>query len=358
MKRVGRYTISLETAPKIAGYASVVGKKEKEGPLGSEFDRSYKDTSLGESSWEKAESRLQKEAVEIALQKSGINSNDVDTIFAGDLLDQCISSTFGLRTLSKYSLFRTIRRMFYYGASSCDGSFICSIRGKSGIRCCGYLITFLLCRKTIFDYHWNTVDNVLPQHNGLQLLRVSAIVVPQSIVIEENGVKLKNSKENNSSEKTPIITEVCIGKITDMGIKDANNMGAAMAPAAAQTILDFLSDTDTKPTDYDLIVTGDLGHVGSELLLQLMEQEGVDISSVHNDCGKMLFDRKKQDVHAGGSGCGCSASVLCSKLLNDIKAGSLNNILFIATGALMSTTSSQQGESIPSIAHLVHLKGI
>lgn len=169
---------------------------------------------------------------------------------------------------------------------------------------------------------------------------------------------MKNSKENNSSEKIPVITEVCIGKITDMGIKDANNMGAAMAPAAAQTILDFLSDTNTKPADYDLIVTGDLGHVGSELLLQLMEQEGVDISSVHNDCGKMLFDRKKQDVHAGGSGCGCSASVLCSKLLNDIKAGYLNNILFVATGALMSTTSSQQGESIPSIAHLIHLKGI
>ena len=180
----------------------------------------------------------------------------------------------------------------------------------------------------------------------------AAIVVPQSAIIEQNSVKIKNSKETDSSEKTPIITEICIGKIIDMGIKDANNMGAAMAPAAAQTILDFLSDTNTKPTDYDLIVTGDLGYVGSELLLQLIEQDGIDISNVHNDCGKMLFDRKKQDVHAGGSGCGCSASVLCSKLLNDIKTGNLNNILFVATGALMSTTSSQQGESIPSICLL------
>ncbi len=169
MKRVGRYTISLETAPKIAGYASVVGKKEKEGPLGSEFDRSYKDTSLGESSWEKAESRLQKEAVEIALQKSGINSNDVDTIFAGDLLNQCISSTFGLRSLN-------IPFLGQYGACSTMAQtlamaalFVESGQRELLLRLPHHIFAL---QKDNFDYHWNTVDNVLPQHNGLQLLRV------------------------------------------------------------------------------------------------------------------------------------------------------------------------------------------
>ena len=355
MKRVGRYTILLETAPKIAGYASVVGKKEKEGPLGSEFDRSYKDTSLGESSWEKAESRLQKEAVEIALQKAGIHSNDVDTIFAGDLLNQCISSTFGLRSLN-------IPFLGQYGACSTMAQTLAmaALFVESGAARIAAAVTssHFCSAERQFRLPLEYGGQRPPTAQWTATASGAAIVVPQSIVIEENSVKMKNSKENNSSEKIPVIKEVCIGKITDMGIKDANNMGAAMAPAAAQTILDFLSDTNTKPADYDLIVTGDLGHVGSELLLQLMEQEGVDISSVHNDCGKMLFDRKKQDVHAGGSGCGCSASVLCSKLLNDIKAGYLNNILFVATGALMSTTSSQQGESIPSIAHLIHLKGI
>lgn len=355
MKRVGKYTISLETAPKIAGYASVVGKKEKEGPLGSEFDRSYKDTSLGESSWEKAESRLQKEAVEIALQKACINSNDVDTIFAGDLLNQCISSTFGLRSLN-------IPFLGQYGACSTMAQTLAmaALFVESGAARIAAAVTssHFCSAERQFRLPLEYGGQRPPTAQWTATASGAAIVVPQSIVIGQDDVKTKNSKETDSLEKTPIITEVCIGKITDMGIKDANNMGAAMAPAAAQTILDFLSDTNTKPTDYDLIVTGDLGYVGSELLLQLMEQEGVDISSVHNDCGKMLFHRKKQDVHAGGSGCGCSASVLCSKLLNDIKAGNLNDILFVATGALMSTTSSQQGESIPSIAHLIHLKGI
>ena len=151
-------------------------------------------------------------------------------------------------------------------------------------------------------------------------------------------------------------TAVCTGKIKDLGITDANNMGAAMAPAAADTIKTYLFDTSTTPKDYDMIFTGDLGAVGTELLYELMQKDGVDLSGRHNDCGLMLFDREAQDVHAGGSGCGCSAGVLCSHILPELQAHKLTNILFVATGALMSTTSVQQGQSIPGIAHLVHIK--
>ena len=151
------------------------------------------------------------------------------------------------------------------------------------------------------------------------------------------------------------ISAVCFGKINDLGVTDANNMGAAMAPAAADTIANFLTDTATTPDDYDLIVTGDLSQVGSELLRDLLERKGIKLGSKHADCGLMMYDREKQDVHAGGSGCGCAASILCSYFLSKLERRELNNILFVATGALMSPTSSQQGESIPGIAHLIHL---
>ena len=146
------------------------------------------------------------------------------------------------------------------------------------------------------------------------------------------------------------------GRIADLGIKDAANMGAAMAPAAAQTLRDFLSDTGTNPQDYDLILTGDLGEVGSKLLYEILSRENVSIQENHQDCGLLIYDRQAQDVHAGGSGCGCSASVLCSVILKKMQKGQLRNILFMATGALMSPTSSQQGESIPGVAHLINIR--
>ncbi len=152
------------------------------------------------------------------------------------------------------------------------------------------------------------------------------------------------------------VQAVTFGRIVDFGIKDANNMGAAMAPAAANTLTDYLNDTGTKPTDYDLILTGDLGLVGSRLLEEVMQRDDKDIRPVHRDCGLMIYDRKKQDVHAGGSGCGCSAAILCSTILQQMGAGKLRKVLFVGTGALMSPTSSQQGESIPSVAHLVYLR--
>lgn len=157
------------------------------------------------------------------------------------------------------------------------------------------------------------------------------------------------------SDAAPFVRAVTLGCIEDLGIKDANNMGAAMAPAAAKTISRYLADTRTKPEDYDMILTGDLGQVGSALLEQLLEQEKIHLQGRHQDCGLLIYDRQQQDVHAGGSGCGCAASVLCSFILPKIRQGTLGDVLFVATGALMSPTSSMQGESIPGIAHLVHL---
>ncbi len=350
MKRVGRYTICLDSAPKIAGYAAVVGKKEKEGPLGSGFDRSYQDTLLGESSWEKAESRLQKEALEIAMQKVCLQSGEIDVVFAGDLLNQCISSTFGLRSLN-------IPFLGQYGACSTMAQTLCMaslmVESKAARIAAAVTSSHFCSAERQFRLPLEYGGQRPPTAQWTATASGAAIVMPQT-----TPVKTESSKESTSLEKTPVVTQICIGKITDLGIKDANNMGAAMAPAAAQTILDFLDDTNTKPNDYDSIITGDLGFVGSDLLLKLTQNEGVDISPVHNDCGKLLFYRQKQDVHAGGSGCGCSACVLCSKLLNDVKSGTVKNMLFVATGALMSPTSSQQGESIPGIAHLVHIQGI
>ena len=332
-KRVGQYTLQMEHMPSIQGFASVCGKKEAEGPLGKEFDQTYDDTTLGEPSWEKAESRLQTESVKLALKKAGVKNTDIDFIFAGDLLNQCISSTFGLRDFE-------IPFLGQYGACSTMAQTLAlsSLMVEAGMakRCVAVTSSHFCAAERQFR---------LPLEYGGQRTPTA-----QWTVTGSGAIVIGNSGES------PCISAVTIGRIKDLGIKDANNMGAAMAPAAAQTISDFLNDTKTKPSDYDLIVTGDLGSVGSKLLYELLEKDHIDITSNHRDCGLMIFDLEKQDVHAGGSGCGCSGSVLCSVLLNKMKKGELRNILFTATGALMSPTSCQQGESIPGIAHLIHLK--
>lgn len=332
-KRIGKYTIQMENMPCVQGFASVCGKKEAEGPLGSEFDYTFDDTTLGESSWEKAESRLQTEAVNRALDKASVAPSDIDFIFAGDLLNQCISSTFGLRNLN-------IPFLGQYGACSTMAQTLAlsslMIDSKIADRCIAVTSSHFCSAERQFRF---------PLEYGGQRTPTAQWTVTGSgaIVIGNTG-------------QSPIISSVTIGRITDLGIKDAANMGAAMAPAACSTLIDFFNDTKTNPEDYDLILTGDLGEVGSKLLKELTKREGISIDSNHNDCGLMIYDKEKQDVHAGGSGCGCSAVVLCSTILNKLKSGQLNNVIFMATGALMSPTSSQQGESIPSIAHLVHLK--
>lgn len=332
-KRVGRYTIQMENMPSINGFAAVCGKKESEGPLGEYFDYTYDDTTLGEASWEKAESKLQTEAVNRALEKANVKAADVDFIFAGDLLNQCISSTFGLRNLN-------IPFLGQYGACSTMAQtlILSSIMVECAIaqNCVAVTSSHFCSAERQFRF---------PLEYGGQRTPTAQWTVTGS------GAAVVGGSGNN-----PFVSAVTVGKIVDLGIKDANNMGAAMAPAAAATLEDFFKDTETTPDDYDLILTGDLGEVGSNLLFELLSKDGIKLGNKHNDCGVMIYDKEKQDVHAGGSGCGCSATVLCSVILNKLKKGDLNNILFMATGALMSPTSSQQGESIPGVAHLVQIK--
>ena len=333
--RTGK-TITLKSKPKIIANAAVVGKKEGQGPLGKEFDEVFSDTTLGQDSWEKAESLLLKNAVKKAMGKATLTEGDLQLICSGDLLNQCIGSTFALRSFG-------VPFWGLYGACSTMALSLCtlSLAIESGAVNCGVAAT---------SSHFCSAEKQFryPLEYGGQRPPTA-----QWTVTGSGAVILKDSKETTH----PYIDKICIGTIEDMGVTDKNNMGAAMAPAACKTISAFLKDTDTKPSDYDLILTGDLGFVGSKLLCELLiTNEGIDISAVHNDCGLMIYDRKKQDVHSGGSGCGCSASVLCSHILNLMNKGIYKNILFVATGALMSPVSSLQGESIPGVAHLVNIK--
>ncbi|HHW45378.1 MAG TPA: stage V sporulation protein AD [Clostridiales bacterium] len=330
--KTGKQTLELRSRPSVAGYAAFVGKKEGEGPLASYFDKIFDDDTLGEATWEKAESLMQKETLNTALQKAGITPDEVDFVFAGDLLNQCIGSTFGLRDFG-------IPFAGLYGACSTMSLSLglAAIFVDSGAANCTAAVTssHFCSAERQFRYPLE-YGGQRPPTSQWTVTGAGAVVVAS----ESNG---------------PVIQSVTFGKIVDLGITDSNNMGAAMAPAAADTIKTFFDDTQTQPSDYDLILTGDLGIVGSRLLTELLLWDGIDITGLHNDCGLLIYDLEKQDVHAGGSGCGCSAAVLCSYILSKLKEGSLNNILFCATGALMSPTSSQQGETVPGIAHLVHI---
>ena len=289
MKRIGKRTIIFENKPRIISYGSVVGKKEHEGPLSNEFDSYTTDSFFGEKSFEKAESKLQKTAVQTALDKAGLTPDDIDNIFAGDLLNQCIGSSFGLRSFG-------IPFIGLYGA--------CSTMALSA----GLAAVFIdsgAAKKTVSvtSSHFCSAERQyrFPLNYGSQRTPTAQWTVTGSgaLILGKDGGDI-------------YISSVTFGEIEDLNIKDANNMGAAMAPAAAGTLLNFFKDTETKPEDYDIIFTGDLGYVGTNLLYELLEREGIDIRCRHSDCGTLIFDREKQDVHAGGSGCGCSASVLCS----------------------------------------------
>ena len=328
-------TIITEIKPKIISFASVVGKKEGQGPLAEEFDQICPDTTMGEDSWEKAESLYLKTAVNKAISKSKLKKSDIDIICSGDLLSQCIGSSFGIRDM---------------------GLPFCGVYGACSTMALSLCVTSLMIETGAFtnciaatSSHFCSAEKQFrkPLEYGGQRPPTAQWTVTGSgaVVLGKEG------------GKGVFIDKLHLGTIQDLGILDSNNMGAAMAPAAKKTIADFLRDTGTKPTDYDAIFTGDLGSVGTELLYELMlKEEGIDLGRVHKDCGLMIYDREKQDVHAGGSGCGCSGSVLCSHILSGMHSGKYSNILFVATGALMSTVSSLQGQSIPGIAHLVNIR--
>ena len=334
-KKIGNYTVKFENEPRIVSSAGICGKKESQGPLKDEFDKIFEDTTMGESSWEKAESRLQAEAVKTALEKGNLAVEDINYIFAGDLLNQCMSSAFGLRGLG-------IPFLGQFGACSTMAQtlFLAATTIEAGISDLSVAVT---------SSHFCSSERQFrfPLNYGGQRTPTAQWTVTGS------GAAVVGKK--SSGEAGPIINMATVGVITDLGIYDANNMGAAMAPAAAKTVTAFLDDTQTNPSDYDLILTGDLGEVGSNLFQELMMKQGIYIDENYDDCGLMIYFKEAQDVHAGGSGCGCSASVLCSMIMNKIKSHELNNVLFVATGALMSPTSSQQGESIPGVAHLINI---
>ena len=310
--------------------ASTVGKKEGEGPLASEFDVILADDHYGQESWEKAESKIIKSTAELTKRKASLEDSDIDYILAGDLINQCIGANYAMKDFSipffgLYGACSTMTESLSLGAMLIGGGF-----GDKA-----------LC---ITSSHFCTAEKQFrfPLEYGGQRTPTSQWTVTGS------GCVIISSTGNG-----PYITHVTPGKIVDMGIKDVNNMGAAMAPAAADTLIRHFEDTGKKPSDYDMIMTGDLGIIGSDLLCDIMNKQGYDIYSCHKDAGKMIFDIKNQDVHAGGSGCGCCASVLCGYVLKQMKAKKLNNVLIAATGALMNTMTIQQGSTIPSISHAV-----
>ncbi len=332
-KRIGERTIELESRPSFIGYAAVVGKKEFEGPLGNEFDAHSEDSYFGEKTYEKAESAMQKIAVQTALKKCKLSENDIDTVFAGDLLNQCIGSSFGLRKLQ-------MPFVGMYGA--------CSTMALTLSTAAIFIDSGAVDRAVaVTSSHFCSAERQyrFPLEYGSQRTPTA-----QWTTTAAGASVLQRAKDK------PYISKITLGKITDLGVTDANNMGAAMAPAAADTLKAFFEDTKTTIKDYDLVFTGDLGVVGSNLLYELLEREGIDIRCRHTDCGIMMFNAEGQDTHAGGSGCGCSASVLNSYIMHRFEDGSLNNILFMSTGALLSPTSTMQGESIPSIAHLINIR--
>lgn len=331
-ERKGQYTVTLSGRPTILGYAAVVGKREGEGPLGRCFDMIFEDTKMGEKTWEKAESALQREALTRALNKAGMAPAQIQFLFAGDLLNQSIASTFGLREYG-------VPLLGQFGACSTMAQTLAlaSIFVDSGAAdlCAAVTSSHFCAAERQFRFPLEYGGQRPPTAQWTATAAGSAVVG-----LGGNGVR---------------VADVSIGRIVDLGMTDANNMGAAMAPAAAETLASYFQDTATQPGDYDLIITGDLSAVGSELLKQLMERKGFPLGSNYTDCGLLIYDRTTQDVHAGGSGCGCSAAVLCSYVFGKMEQKELTNVLFVGTGALMSPTSSQQGESIPGIAHLVHL---
>ena len=330
-ERVGENTIRLGSRPAILGYAAVGGKKEGEGPLGRHMDAIFEDAHLGMDTWEQAESALQKEAITRAAEKAGVLKNRLQVLFAGDLLNQNIASTCGLREMG-------VPLIGQFGACSTMGQTLAMAAlfvDSGAAEVCG----------AVTSSHFCTAERQFrfPLEYGGQRTPTSQWTATASgacVVGVGDGVQ---------------VDSVCFGRVCDLGVTDMNNMGAAMAPAAADTIAQYLRDTGTSPGDYDLIATGDLGQIGSELCRQLLAEKGITLGGNYTDCGLLLFDRQRQDVHAGGSGCGCSAAVLCAHLLPLMEKGAFRRILFCPTGALMSPTSSQQGESIPGICHGVCL---
>ncbi len=323
----------IKTNAYIVSSASCVGGREHEGPLGSFFDFHDPEDSFGMPTWEKAESEMQRIALSCAMSKSGLRAENIDALFAGDLLNQCVGSAYGLIDYD-------IPYFGLYGACStaAEGIMLASMSVGSGIFSRAAAVTS--SHNCSAERQYRT-----PTEYGAQRAPTAQWTVTGAgafIIGEKGDVK---------------ISEVMAGIVVDRGISDASNMGAAMAPAAISTLKRYFDESELTPDSFDMILTGDLGYEGGDILCQLAKNEGLDISRVFSDCGMMIYSRETQDVHCGGSGCGCSATVLASYVLPKLVKGELKNVLFLGTGAMMSPSSIQQGLTIPAIAHLVHFEG-
>ena len=332
MKRVGRQTIALSHPPAVLSFANIGGRMEAEGPLADCFDELGEDSFFGEKTWEQAESAMQKKVLTRALNRANLRSGDLDCVLAGDLLNQCIGSSFSLREFGVpvYGL---------YGA--------CSTMGE-GLALAAQLIDGGFADKAaaLTSSHYCTAERQyrMPLPYGSQrtpTAQWTATAAGCTILASEG--------------RGPFVTHVTCGRIIDKGVTDAANMGAAMAPAAYDTLTAYFRDTRTEPGDYDLIVTGDLGMLGHSIVRGFFSMDGVDLGDRFRDCGLLLYDAEKQDMHAGGSGAGCAAAVLNGYLLPGLRQGKWQRILFAPTGALLSPTSTFQGESIPGICHVICL---
>ena len=333
MHKLGKQTIKFDNPPTILEAASVVGPKEAQGPLAKYFDTLLEDEFWGEKSWEKAESKIIKHTAELVINKSGLPADKIDYCLAGDLLNQCISSSFGLREIN-------IPYFGIFGACStfAEGMILGSILAESGAaeNVLSAVSSHFCSAEKQFRFPLE-LGNQRPPSSQWTVTGSGAIII---------------SKCGNG----PFITCATPGKIVDKGIKDANNMGAAMAPSVVDTLLAHFKDTDRNPSYYDAILTGDLGHIGKEIVIELLQTYGYNIKSNYNDCGVLIFDKEKQDTHSGGSGCACSATVFSGYLFKMLKDKKYKRILLIATGALTNSTTAQQGESIPGIAHAVSVE--
>lgn len=330
----GRQSFVPQSPPVITTWASVAGKKELEGPLGHTFDVKCRDTYFGQRTWEQAEKYMQQQALRKLAEKAGIPQTEFDVVFSGDLLNQCIGSSFTLRNTG-------IPHLGLYGACStmAESLLMATMAVSGGFADKAVAMTSSHFASSERQYRF-------PLGYGGQRTPTSQWTVTGS------GAALVCSEG-----KGPKITACTIGTVTDLGIKDANNMGAAMAPAALATIKAHFEDLKTDPKDYDHIVTGDLGQLGKEMLLELARLDGLSLGGKLTDCGTLVFDNTRQDVHSGGSGCGCSAITLCGYLLNELRSGKLKKLLFCGTGALLSPTSTQQGLPIPGVCHAVCIEG-
>ncbi|QAA31709.1 stage V sporulation protein AD [Clostridium manihotivorum] len=332
-KKVGKQTVKLQNPPKIICTTSIVGPKEGDGPLKDYFDIILRDDTNGKESFEKAESSMMYTAIKETIKKAKLEEKDIDYLLAGDLLNQLASSSFAARDMN-------IPFIGLYGACSTMAESL----GLASLLMDGGYAKYVIAATSS---HFSSAERQFrfPLEYGAQRSEVA-----QWTVTGAGSILLSNEGDN------PYVTYVTTGIVKDYGIKDASNMGAAMAPAAVDTIYRHFQDTGRTPDDYDIIATGDLGLVGKEITQKLLLEYGYDIKDVYIDCGAVIYDNERQKTNSGASGCGCSAVVTCGYLYKKMLKGEIGKLLLVSTGALMSTTTSLQGETIPGIAHAVAIE--